>query len=51
LYREDNRFLALFWDGGVRWLDSQMEADSLRALLTIAGGELVDDSVFKSNKP
>lgn len=50
LYQDDNRFLALFCDGSVRWLDAQLDADSFKALLTISGADVVDESIFEPNK-
>jgi hypothetical protein len=41
---DPNGFLALFADGSTKTLDPKMDAETLRALLTVAGGEKIDKS-------
>jgi hypothetical protein len=40
-------FLALFGDGSVQDFDPKMDAEKLKALLTISGGEPVDRFEFE----
>lgn len=44
-------FLALFGDGRVRTLDSQIDPLTLKALLTISGGETVDFRKYERDTP
>lgn len=45
--REDREgFIAAFSDGSVHFLSNQLDPETLRGLLTPAGGEIVDDSAF-----
>lgn len=42
LQNDGGKFLALYGDGSVRNISTQIEAETLKALLTISGGEVVD---------
>lgn len=46
----DQGFLALFGDGRVQPLDPSIDAETLKALLTIAGSEIVDYSDYETRR-
>jgi hypothetical protein len=41
---DPNGFLGLFGDGSTKTLDPKMDPETLKALLTVAGGETIDKS-------